>query len=130
LEYAEKLQPSKDKSYFRKCLLHIGLTENAFHSLKRGIELKEEWHKSNNDWNLGGPAQVVVTKIHFIKQVHFCVFRNVQKEKKMSRCFPPYFSDFSLHYRIIILEKQNDTVISYFNVIIKKACLTQARDAS
>lgn len=33
-------------------ILNIGLTENAFHSLKRGIDLKEEWHKSGSDWNL------------------------------------------------------------------------------
>jgi len=40
-----------------------------------------------------GAAQVVVTKIHFMNNIHFCVFRNVQKEKKDVTVFSSVFSE-------------------------------------
>lgn len=33
-------------------MFKISLTENAFHSLKRGFDLVEGWRKTNDDWNL------------------------------------------------------------------------------
>ena len=77
-----------------------------------------------------GAAQVVVTKIHFMNNIHFCVFRNVQKEKKDVTVFSSVFFRFFPASWNFFPEKQNNIVISYFNVIIEKACLTQAGEAS
>ena len=60
----------------------------------------------------GGPAQVVVTKIHFMNQAHLRIFRNVQKEKKdvtvFSSAFFPVFSGITEQ-----LSRKKQNMLSY-----------------
>jgi len=58
----------------------------------------------------GGAAQVMVTKINFMNQVHLRIFRNVQKEKKDVTVFSSAFFPASWNNQ---LSRKKQNMLSY-----------------